>query len=107
MTPASTFVRLCELLTRDYPLDPTRLSPDAALDSLGIDSLGVAELLFNIDDEFGISMPADPAALHTLGEVARLIDRLVAARGGAGGPAATALDDGTDASSAAALQPPA
>ena len=55
-----TFNQLRRILLRDYPLDPGVITPVAALDSLGIDSLGVAELLFNIEDEFKISVPAEP-----------------------------------------------
>ena len=56
------------------------ITPDAALDSLGIDSLGVAELLFNIEDEFKISVPAEPVQLASVGDVARFIDGLIAAQ---------------------------
>ena len=75
-----TFDRLRSILLRDYPMDPGAVTPDAALDSLGIDSLGVAELLFNIEDEFKISVPADPVALASVGDVARFIDGLIAAQ---------------------------
>ena len=55
-----TFEHLRRILLRDYPLDPDVITPEAALDSLGIDSLGVAELLFNIEDEFKVRVPAEP-----------------------------------------------
>jgi len=72
----TTFDRLCAILARDYPLQPEQLTPDAPLEALGIDSLGVAELLFNVEDAFGISLPPEPVALQTLGDVARFIDSL-------------------------------
>ena len=75
-----TFEHLRRVLLRDYPLDPAVITPDAALDSLGIDSLGVAELLFNIEDEFKISVPAEPVQLASVGDVARFIDGLIAAQ---------------------------
>ena len=75
-----TFDRLRSILLRDYPLDASTVTPDAALESLGIDSLGVAELLFNIEDEFKISVPADPVALASVADVARFIDGLIAAQ---------------------------
>ena len=75
-----TFEHLRRILLRDYPLDPAVITPDAALDSLGIDSLGVAELLFNIEDEFKISVPAEPVQLASVGDVARFIDGLIAAQ---------------------------
>lgn len=75
-----TFDRLRAILLRDYPINPGAVTPDAALESLGIDSLGVAELLFNIEDEFKISVPADPVTLASVGDVARFIDGLIAAQ---------------------------
>jgi acyl carrier protein len=73
----STFDRLCAILARDYKLAPEALALDTPLDSLGIDSLGVAELLFNVEDEFAIVLPPEQVQLPTLGAVVRFIDDLV------------------------------
>jgi acyl carrier protein len=54
----TTIDRLRVMLVKDYKLDPATLQPDAPLDALGIDSLGVAELMFNIEDEFKVRFPA-------------------------------------------------
>ena len=75
-----TFERLSEILIRDYPLDPALLTPEASLEGLGIDSLGVAELLFTVEDAFAIRLPPEPVALSTLGEVVAYIDALIAAQ---------------------------
>ena len=76
----NTFERLSAILTSDYPIDPAALTPDASLEALGIDSLGVAELLFTVEDAFAIQLPPEPVALSTLGEVVAYIDTLVAAQ---------------------------
>ena len=76
----NTFERLSAILIRDYPLDPAALTPDATLEGLGIDSLGVAELLFTVEDAFAIQLPPEPVALSTLGEVVAYIDGLIAAQ---------------------------
>ena len=78
----STFERLRAILVRDYKLDPDQVTPDAPLEGLGIDSLGVAELLFNIEDEFRITLPSEPVMLPTVADVARFIDELVASQAG-------------------------
>ena len=78
-TTTSTFDRLCAILMKDYKLEPDQLTPDAPLEALGIDSLGVADLLFNVEDEFGISLPPEPVQLLTIGDVAQYIDQLMAA----------------------------
>lgn len=36
---------------------PGDIAPDATLDSLGIDSLGQAEIIFAIEEQFNVSVP--------------------------------------------------
>ncbi|MGH8796534.1 MAG: acyl carrier protein [Caldimonas sp.] len=78
----TTLERLREILVKDYRLDPEKLTLEAPLEGLGIDSLGVAELLFNVEDEFAITLPAEPVLLPTIGDVVHYIDALVAAQHG-------------------------
>ncbi|MCJ7452596.1 MAG: acyl carrier protein [Steroidobacteraceae bacterium] len=75
---STTIDRLRLLLVKDYKLDPAMLTPDAPLEALGIDSLGVAELMFNIEDEFKVTIPGEPVTLKTVGDVVGYIDDLVA-----------------------------
>jgi acyl carrier protein len=76
----STFERLRAILVKDYQLAPDTVTMQANLESLGIDSLGVAELLFSIEDEYRVTLPPEPAELNTVGEVVDYIDALVAGR---------------------------
>ena len=85
---STTFKRLCAILVEDHTLPPDRLTPDAPLESLGIDSLGTVELLWHIEDAFKIKLPAEPVALPTLGDVVRYVDGLVAAEAARPAPAA-------------------
>ena len=62
------------------------LTPDAPLASLGIDSLGLVELLWNVEDAFKIKMPSEPTEMDTLGDVVRYVDALVARQGAAATP---------------------
>ena len=78
----ATLERLRAILVKDYKLAPEALTLDAPLEGLGIDSLGVAELLFNVEDEFKVTLPPEPVQLATIGDVVRYIDDLVAAQGG-------------------------
>ena len=61
--------RLTEILVKDYKLPAEKLVPEARLDELGVDSLGVMELVFKIEDEFGVRFPADQVELVTVGDV--------------------------------------
>ena len=76
----TTFDRLRAILIKDYQIAPEAITPEAPLASLGIDSLGVAELLFNIEDEFKISLPPEPVDLPTIAAVVRYIEALASAQ---------------------------
>ena len=80
----STLERLRDLLARDLDLAPERLQPEATLESLEIDSLRMIEILFSVEDEFKIAVPAEhnelKARLKTLGDLAEYIDGLVVAK---------------------------
>lgn len=77
----STFERLRAILIKDYKFSPEQLMLEASLDDLGIDSLGTAELLFNIEDEFSVTLPPDAVQLSTLGDVIAFIDELIEQQG--------------------------
>ncbi|MBT9491403.1 MAG: acyl carrier protein [Paucibacter sp.] len=74
----TTLERLSAILIKDYKLQPDRLTLDAPLESLGLDSLGTVELLWTVEDVFQIKLPGDPVDLPTLGDVVRYVDELVA-----------------------------
>jgi len=80
----STLERLRTLLARDFDLKPEALQADATLEGLEIDSLRMIEILFVVEDEFKIAVPADHAELkerlRTLGDLADYIDGLLGAQ---------------------------
>lgn len=78
---STTFDRLSAILAKEYKLTPDRLTLDAPLEGLGIDSLGTVELLWLIEDAFKIKLPPDPVPLLTVGDVVDYIDELVARQG--------------------------
>ena len=79
MTTTADLLR--DILVRDYKLDAAALTPTTPLEELGIDSLGLAELLFTIEDEFGIAMTAINAPrLETVGDVVCAVEAAIAAR---------------------------
>jgi acyl carrier protein len=78
----STLERLSRILVQRYKVDPARLTPDQPLAELGIDSLGMVEILFFIEEEFSVHLPSEGISFGTLGEAARYIDELVASQKG-------------------------
>lgn len=84
-----TFQRLTAILIKDYKLSAEQLTPDAPLEALGIDSLGTVELLWSVEDAFGIKLPSEPVPLATLGEVAAYVDRLMAEQAAPSAPSSS------------------
>ncbi len=78
MTP---YAFLADVLSEKYEVDPDAISPEATLTELGLDSLTIVELLFDVEDEFGIEVPEERATFETLAEAAALVDELVQAKG--------------------------
>ena len=59
-----------------------RVHPDAALAELGVDSLMVAELMFEAEDRLGITIDSQQGTPVTVGDMQRFIDRLLAEKPG-------------------------
>ena len=83
---STTFDRLRAMLIKDYPSTPETLTLDTPLEALGVDSLGLAELLFNVEDEFRITLPTQPVPLPTVGDVVAYIDALIVEQGRTAAP---------------------
>ena len=81
----STFERLKTILTSKYSVDPERITPEARLDSLGIDSLDMIEMLFEVEEEFSIAVPQDGGTIVTarVQDIVESIDKLVAEKNAA------------------------
>lgn len=78
MTP---YEFIAEVLTEKYDVAKDIISPEATLAELGLDSLTVVELLFDVEDEFEIEVPEERANFQTLAEAAALVEELVQAKG--------------------------
>jgi acyl carrier protein len=49
--------RIIEIIAEQAVLEPGDVSPEQTLDDLGIDSLGLVEAIFAIEESFDISVP--------------------------------------------------
>jgi len=82
----TTSERIANILTSKYHVPADRIAPDATLESLGLDSLDLIELLFEVEDEFHIRVPQEggPAVkASTLQDIVNTVDTLVAQEAGA------------------------
>lgn len=70
MSQSETEVRFFEIVNSVVPLEDNQKSRDTALESLGMDSLDMVELVQECEDEFGIEVGDDVAdKWKTLGDV--------------------------------------
>jgi len=77
----SSFDYIKQLLIERHDVKPEVISPEASLTELGLDSLGTAELIFDVADKYNIDIPDEGANFTTLGAAAALVDRLIQAKG--------------------------
>lgn len=68
---------LRETLISEFGVREQAISPDASLESLGMDSLSMAELIREVEEEYGIALEREHAVFSTLGEAATIVDALV------------------------------
>ena len=72
----SSLKELQDLIQDKFGLDAATLDPDASMREKGVDSLALVELLFAIEDRFGISMSDEDSGIDTLAELALAVDRI-------------------------------
>ena len=69
----STFETIAKLIAETKDIDVTTIKPDSTFADMGLDSLDVAELVMNMEDELGVTIEISPA-LKTIQDVAALVD---------------------------------
>jgi acyl carrier protein len=75
----STLGTLIDILVREYNVPRDKITAEATLATLGLDSLSLLELMFKIEDHYGVKIVDDtPTDLVTVNDVVRYIDGLIA-----------------------------
>jgi acyl carrier protein len=74
----SALEEIRSLVHQKYGVDPATLDPQASLRGAGIDSLTLVEILFAIEDHFGVSIPERYNTIDTLAELAAAVEELSA-----------------------------
>jgi acyl carrier protein len=70
------------LMVEQFDLKLEDLRPDTQLESLGLDSLSVIEFMFHLEDEMKIKFPDERVEIKTVGDVANIVDKIIAAQKG-------------------------
>ncbi len=71
-----TLETLRGMIADKFEVAPDAIVPEATLELLGLDSLSVFDLIFDIESVFDIKVENDEAKIHTVGDVISMIDRL-------------------------------
>ena len=81
--------KVIAIIAEQAVLEPSDVTEDSTLESLGIDSLGLVESIFAIEEAFDISVPFnanEPEAgdfdISTVASIMRGVERLVAEQKG-------------------------
>jgi acyl carrier protein len=78
----SSLQTIQRMMVEQFDLKLEDLSADAQLESLGLDSLSVIEFMFNLEDELNIKLPDERVELKTVGDVAYIVDKIIAEQKG-------------------------
>ena len=70
-----TFELIKDTLAHNLDIDPNTVTVNSTLESLGIDSLDMVELICDIEDKLNIEF-GEPEGLKTIGDIINYIDTL-------------------------------
>ncbi|MBQ9162578.1 MAG: acyl carrier protein [Clostridia bacterium] len=65
--------KIIEVIAEYKGISPDGISPDTSFMELGLDSLDIAELIMQIEDELGVTVEVSPA-LNTIAKLAAHIE---------------------------------
>ena len=71
----TTLQKMQRFLARRFAISEVEITSERTLQSLGIDSLAALELLFDIEEEFGIRLSHDDQEITTLGDLVVVVER--------------------------------
>jgi acyl carrier protein len=74
----NTYEVVRQALADQLRLDPSTIKPESLItDDLGADSLDAVELIFALEERYGVDIEAEDAeSLRTVSDVVDLVDRL-------------------------------
>lgn len=79
--PDTIAERVIAVIARVRKIPPETISLDGTFEELSIDSLGVIDLLFELEEEFDIEIPDDEAMrMDTIGEVVSSLEEFLASQ---------------------------
>ena len=72
-----TFEVIKNYIINNVDNPPDNLTPESKLNELGLDSLAILELMFEIEDKYNITLPDNAQKPETVGQLIKLIEELM------------------------------
>jgi acyl carrier protein len=75
--------KVLELLAKQARITPDQIHSDTSLEALGIDSLGMVEIIFELEDAFNVTIPESKEiqqrfkSFVTAGDVTQMVESLL------------------------------
>jgi len=76
----SSFDYIRQTLIDKFDVDAEAITSEATFETLGLDSLTMVELMFEVTEKYEIEIPNEKLDFKTLGEAAALIDETLQAK---------------------------
>jgi acyl carrier protein len=71
---STTLERVQELLQAHFSLAPEQVQPDTPLVDLGIDSLAAIEFMFELENQFKVSLSDERTELVTVADIVSVVE---------------------------------
>lgn len=73
MTPLSV---ISAFLKERLDLDPARVTPEATLENLGVDSMMLLEVVFEFEEKMNVHLSLDTVTPRTVGDLIAIVKRM-------------------------------
>ena len=72
---ADTLDLIKDYLNQHLDNPPENLTVESRLDEIGVDSLGLLELLFELEEKYNINVPQDIPTPETVGQLIEIVEK--------------------------------
>jgi acyl carrier protein len=84
--PSDQINEILDIVAQKAMIDRGRLTPEAKLADLNVSSLDMVEVIFALEDKFGIQLPfnanTSAADISTVGDVIKMVEKQLAEKQG-------------------------
>ena len=74
--------KIIQIIATECEIDPARIKPEATLDDLGISSVDLVQVMFQIEEEFDVYLADEEIGADTesVGQLLEAVEKLIAAK---------------------------